>query len=174
AGRIVPGSRKAILSNRIVIIAHASSSWTMSAPQDLVKLPFQYLSLANPDAVPAGKYARQYLSGFQVKGKTLWEILSPKVAPTLDVRAALAVVAADPSIVGIVYRTDAVVSNKVKILFEIPEKDVPPIVYTAARIQRPDAPYSARMFYEFLFTKDAQRIFQEHGFAPLEAKVAAR
>jgi molybdate transport system substrate-binding protein len=85
----------------------------------------------------------------------------------MDVRAALAMVNADSSILGIVYRTDATVSDHVRILYEIPEGEVPPIRYSVARIHRSDAPPEADQFFDFLFSDQARKIFSEHGFIPV-------
>jgi len=168
AGRVVDGTRKAILSNRLVVVAHKTTSWKVDEPTDLSRLPFEHLSLGNPDAVPAGRYAKQFLEAAALDDGTLWDAVSDRVAPAPDVRAALALVESDPSVLGIVYRTDATASDDVRILYEIPESDIPPVRYAVARIYRPDAPAGAQAFYEFLFSDPAQELFAERGFIPIK------
>jgi molybdate transport system substrate-binding protein len=166
AGRLIAGTRKPVLSNRLVIVAHAATDWQMDEGADLAAIEFEHLSLADPEAVPAGIYAKAFLQRTPYGDETLWDVLSPKVAPALDVRAALALVDADPAVIGIVYRTDARASGHVRILFEIPDSQVPPITYSAARVYRPDAPATAERFFDFLFSREAQAIFVQHGFVP--------
>lgn len=166
SGRLVDGSRKPILSNRLVVVANASTDWSATSANDLVRIPFKHLSIGNPDAVPAGIYAKAFLEKMSYDEGTLWAALSDRVAPALDVRAALALVEADPSVIGMVYRTDATESRLVRILFELPRGVAPPIRYFAARVYRPGAPATAQQFYDFLFSDEARRIFAEHGFEP--------
>jgi len=168
AGRVVDGTRKDILSNRLVVVAHESTDWKIDEPADLGRLPFEHLSVGNPDAVPAGRYARQFLEGTAYANETLWDGVSDRVAPAPDVRAALALVEADPSVLGIVYRTDATASDDVRILYEIPDSEVPPVRYAVARIYRPDASDQAEAFYEFLLSAKAQELFAERGFVPIK------
>ena len=81
------------------------------------------------EAVPAGVYARAWLQSLG-----LWERLKDKVVPTLNVRAALAAVEAESADAGIVYRTDAAISRRVKVAFEVPREQGPTIVYPLAPI----------------------------------------
>lgn len=168
AGRLIAGTRKPFLANRMVVVAHASTDWQIDEAGDLARLELEHLSLANPEAVPAGTYAKAFLKNTPYGDGSLWDAVAPEVAPAPDVRAALALVEADPTAVGIVYRTDAMSSRRVRILFEVPENQVPPIRYSAARVYRPDAPAaSSDRFFDFLFSQQARAIFTRHGFIPV-------
>lgn len=164
--RSVAGTRRAILSNRLVVIANASTDWTVDQPEALADLPIRYLSIGDPDAVPAGLYSKGFLSRVRAGDSNLWQIFQSKLAPAPDVRSALNLVASDPDILGIVYRTDAMASNLVKIIYEVPHIDGPAIRYFAAMIKRPNASKAAQAFYDFLLTDTALGIFQAHGFLP--------
>jgi molybdate transport system substrate-binding protein len=174
AGRLIEGTRKTILSNRLVVVAHRTSDWKVSKPEDLAAIPFHRLALGDPDAVPAGRYAKAFLANVHYGDGTLWDAVAARVVPTLDVRAALALVQADPSVIAIVYRTDAASSRDVRVLFEVPTDEAPPIRYSAARIERPAAPEAAAAFYRFLFSDEGQAIFAEHGFIPITQRSAPR
>ena len=78
------------------------------------------LALADPKAVPAGIYAREYL-----RKQNLWTAIEPKVIPTANVRAALAAVASGNADAGIVYKTDAAISKQVTVAYEIPARRRP-------------------------------------------------
>ena len=120
--------------------------------------------IANPEAVPAGEYAKHYFQSKSVDGKNLWESLLPKVAPASNVRAALAMVESDPSVIGIVYKTDATASKKAKIIFEIPPQETPRIEYAAAQIKKRKGTIAHNHFLRFLTNPKAQEIFAAHGF----------
>lgn len=164
AGRLVPGSRRVFLSNRLVIVAHVSSAFELASPADLAALEFRVLSLADPRGVPAGQYARQFLETVATPEGNLWQRLEPKVVPALDVRAALALVEAEPAALGIVYRTDAAVSKKVRVLYEVPAELSPEIRYAGAAVAGSPSPAAAGQFLDFLAGPEATAIFERHGF----------
>lgn len=152
AGRLVPGTRRTILANRLVVVARTESTVAISRPADLATATFRNLALADPSAVPAGRYAKAALQG------PIWDAVARKVVPAPDVRAALALVESDPEIVGIVYRTDAKSSSKVRVLAEL---DVE-ATYPAAALRDGQG----RRFVQFLGSADARAIFEKHGFLP--------
>lgn len=174
-----PDSRRTLLTNGLAIVARADSTLRLDSPFGLVDLPMRYLSLADPQGVPAGRYARDYLQGLPWQGGSVWDVLSSRVAPAPDVRAALAWVEADPEIVGIVYRTDAAGSPGVRILYDVPTEEGPEIRYLAAAIRPPGsrslAPQQAARrsvawrYLEFLEGETARREFESHGFQVLSS-----
>ncbi len=91
-----------------------------------------------------------------------------RLAPALDVRAALALVESDPEILGIVYRTDAMTSEKVRVLCVFPPLDDAPIIYSAALIADGDNPELGRRFLDFLTSPPAREIAERHGFTAAE------
>ncbi|HSR68377.1 MAG TPA: molybdate ABC transporter substrate-binding protein [Acidobacteriota bacterium] len=162
-GRIVAETRRTFASNRLVIVAHRNSPFQLQEAARLADLDFRYLSLADPEAVPAGRYARQYLQSIEPDGR-LWKRLQERVAPAPDVRAALALVEADPRILGIVYATDAASSQKVRVLYEVPRAKGPDIRYSAALVKGGPNPAQGRRFLEFLSGPEARRVLEEMGF----------
>ncbi len=160
--------RRVLFSNQLAIIANKTANWTVVKPEDLAKIPFRFLSIGDPKAVPAGKYAKAFLEKVKVDGSTLWDRVSERVAPGADVRVALSVVEADPTVVGIVYRTDAKTSSKVKIIYEIPADQSKPIEYFLTKVKTEKKnPYSDA-FLDFLASKEAKKIFVDRGFFPIK------
>ena len=172
ARRIVPGTRRTFLSNRLVVIAHRHSPIRLESPLQLGELDFRFLSLGDPEAVPAGRYARQYLQGIPGGGR-LWERLREKVAPSPDVRAALALVEADPEILGIVYRSDVVSSQAVRVLYQVPPQEGPSIRYSGAVVKGGGNPEAGRRFLEFLAGQEAALVFEGYGFGLAEDEIDA-
>lgn len=169
-------SRRIFLSNNLVVVASADSSWSLEDPSELASIPFKFLSLGNPDAVPAGRYAKHYLNSVSVKpkepdtengGATVWSQVADKLLPAPDVRAAAAAVAHMPNLIGIIYKTDAVASDKLKILYEIELSETGQqerVKYVAARVSKVGVHTSALSFLDFLTGIEAQKIFEQHGF----------
>jgi molybdate transport system substrate-binding protein len=122
--------------------------------------PVRGLVLADPAAVPAGIYARQRL---ELAGR--WLDVARRVVPAVDARAALALVVADPEMVGIVYRTDAVSSPDIATLFILPHHPDVAIEYWGALVER-DGPAQrselARAFLDHVLGQPA--VATRHGF----------
>jgi molybdate transport system substrate-binding protein len=157
-GKVKTGGSFALLGNSLVIVVpRDSSTSSLSGSRDL--LAFERLSLADPEAVPAGVYAKGWLTH-----EGIWPQVAPKVVPALDVRAALAAVAAGNLPVGIVYATDATSSDKVKVVFRVPAEATPDLRYYAAPIV-PGSP-AAAAFLAFLKGPKARAVFVRHGFTP--------
>jgi molybdate transport system substrate-binding protein len=115
--------------------------------------------LAEPQTVPAGIYAREYL---QKVG--LWDAVKEKVVPTENVRAALAAVESGNVDAGIIYKTDSLISKKVKIAVEIPAAEGPKISYPVAVLKSSKEPERAKEFAEYLAGPKARAIFTKFGF----------
>jgi molybdate transport system substrate-binding protein len=109
--------------------------------------------------VPIGIYAREYLEKLK-----LWEAIKPKVVGTENVRAALAAVEAGNADASIVYKTDAAISKKVKIAFEVPVEEGPKIRYPMAMLKEAKEPEAARNFFGHLSSEEAGKIFEKYGF----------
>ena len=164
AGRLLEGSRRDFASNRLVVISRHDTSLPLSHPRQLATAPFSFLAMANPDAVPAGRYAKAFLQSVRVGEHDLWELVKDRLAPTPDVRAALGLVESDPAIIGIVYRTDAASSSRVTVRYEVPAQPQHPIVYCAAAVKgRPDSVLAQR-FLHLLGSPQARAVFANYGF----------
>jgi molybdate transport system substrate-binding protein len=168
AGRLVPATRRDLLSNTLVVVANARDSSTVAQPCDLAALDFRTLALGDPEAVPAGTYARTWMRGIDCGGRSLWDAVQARVAPAPDVRAALGLVLADPRVIGIVYRTDQLAfAERTRVVHEV--ADGPPIRYVLAQVAEGENPDAARRFYDHLAGPAGAEIFRRHGFTPLAA-----
>ena len=168
AGRLEAGTRRALLSNALVIIAPSGSLWKMDAATDLCRLDFRLLALGQPDAVPAGRYAKQWLETHSCQDQSLWEIVAGRISPAPDVRAVLGQVEVNEGVLGIVYQTDyALAQDRVQLLYRVSAEVGPPIRYAVSRLQGTPHGQLAESFLEFLFSDAARTIFERHGFLPL-------
>lgn len=159
AALLIPGSRRSLLGNTLVIVTPKDSTLMIGSAADLTKPALAKLALAEPQTVPAGIYAKTWLQ--QVE---LWEPISAKVIPTENVRACLAAVESANVDAGIVYKTDALISTKVRIACEVPAKDGPRISYPVALIKDSKQPAAAEHFLAYLLSADAKTVFEKYGF----------
>jgi molybdate transport system substrate-binding protein len=167
AGRLVEGSRRALLSNRLVVVAHPESPVRLSTPCDLAAADFRFLALGDPEAVPAGIYAREWLESVTCGGRPLWEAVRERVAPTPDVRAALGLARAQRDVPAIVYRTDWLSSaGRTRVLLEV--EDGPAIRYDVARVREGGAPEAGRRFFDVLTGPAGAAVFARHGFVVVD------
>ncbi len=160
-GLLAAGTRSSILSNALVIVVEKRSSLAVASPEALASEPVHTIALAEPDSVPAGIYAREYLQGLG-----LWERVKAKVVPTENVRAALAAVESGNADAAIVYRTDAGISHRVRIAYEVPTGSGPPISYAAAMMRESRHASAARLFLRYLESPPASAVFRRYGFLP--------
>ncbi len=173
AGVLAAGTRRDLLGNRLVVVANAGAPYAMREPADLATLEYDHLALGDPKGVPAGEYAKAWLEQETREGSPLWDAVAPRVAPALDVRAALALVEQRKTVIGIVYATDARASTKVKVIYAVPEERSPRIRYPVAVIASRPNDVRARALLDDLFGHDAGEIFRRHGFSTLPAEEPA-
>lgn len=159
AGLVDAGSRRSPLANRLVVVVPADSPLQISAAQDLALPAIRRLALANPEAVPAGKYARAWL-----ESQGQWTAVAERVIPALDVRAALAAVESGAVDAGVVYRTDAVQSRRVRVAYRVPEGEGPRITYALAALRSRPSLEAARAVVAWLCGPEAAAAFGRFGF----------
>jgi molybdate transport system substrate-binding protein len=161
AGLVVPGQRRDLWGNDLVLIAHGTDASPVEiGPElDLVALlDGGMLSMAMVDAVPAGQYGKQSLEALG-----LWAVAEPLVAQSENVRAALALVATGEAPYGIVYASDAVAGDNVTVVGQFPETSHAPITYPAALLAGA-ADAADRAFFEALSADAADATFAAQGF----------
>ncbi len=158
-GLVEKKSRRSRLSNSLVIVVAADSTLSIQSPKDLTTEKIAHIALADPQSVPAGIYAREYLRNVH-----LWDAIAPKVVPMANVRAALAAVEYGDAEAGIVYKTDAAISKKTRVACAVPPQDAPKISYPMAVMKEAKEPKAARAFLEYLDSEAAGRVFAKFGF----------
>jgi len=158
---LAPRTRRNLLGNRLVLIAPVKQAVKLQpAPGFPIAraLGNGRIALAEPNSVPAGKYAK---AAFEKLG--VWDQVAPRVAAAENVRAALALVARGETPLGVVYQTDANAERGVMVAGVFPADTHPPIVYAIAALK--SAKEGSLTFLEFLFRPQSRAIFEKHGFA---------
>lgn len=160
-GLLVDSSRRDLLGNKLVLIAVKDSplaSFTGLTDKSIAKI-----SIGTPETVPAGKYAQEALVNLK-----LWDIIQSKLVPAKDVRQVLTYVETGNVDAGLVYKSDTVISDNIKIVAVAPESSHKPIVYPMAVVKSSKNQPAAQDFAKFLLTDEAGRIFAKYGFEPIK------
>lgn len=162
-GLALHGTRQDLLSNRLVVIAPVGSTLKIGSSNDLARGEVKRIALGEPGSVPAGFYAREAL-----KGLGLWEVLYPRLVLAQDVRAVLACVEEGAAEVGIVYKTDAIMSRRARLVYEFPPESYPKITYPAVVLKGSKEVGLAIDFVDFLSSREATEVFGRLGFEILD------
>lgn len=160
-GLIRLATRRVLLTNRLVLIAPAGSTASVTLEKGLSldkALGGGRLAVADPDAVPAGRYAKQALESLGA-----WNTASKRIVAAQNVRAALALVARKEASLGIVYATDAKAEPGVRIVGTFPQGSHKPIVYPAAVLKAGESA-DAAAFLDYLSSSQARAVFARYGF----------
>jgi molybdate transport system substrate-binding protein len=159
AGLMASGTRVPLLRNSLAIVVRSDRSVEVTSAAALASEAVKRIAVGDPEAVPAGVYAKTYLQRIGLLPK-----LQPKLLPSSSVRAALSAVESGGADAGIVYVTDARASKRVRVGAVISGPDAPDIVYPACVIQSSTRREAAAAFLEFLQAENAARVFERHGF----------
>jgi molybdate transport system substrate-binding protein len=163
-GRIIAGTRFNLLGNDLVLIVPKGQRFVveMKPGFDFSKAFDGKLCTGEPGVVPVGIYAKQSLEALG-----WWLPLQGRIVGTDDVRAALAFVERGECPVGIVYATDAAISDKVEILARFPAETHQPIVYPFAQVVGARA--EAQALLDYLSTSpQAAAVLAGRGFTLLK------
>lgn len=153
---------KNLLQNKVVMIVPSDSTLNISSFKDVTNSSIKYLALGEPTTVPAGKYAVQVFTYYnlldQAKAKAVYQ---------KDVTSVLATVASGNADAGVVYSTDAASSANVKVITTAPEDSHDPVTYPGAVVKSTKQPVASQDFLNFLTSDKAKAVFVKYGFTVL-------
>ena len=159
---LVPGTRRDLLTNSLVLVVPKSAAHTVAIGRDLNLNALLgadgRIAVGDPAHVPAGIYAQQALTRLG-----LWSAAEPRLARSDSVRGALLLVERGEAPAGIVYSTDVAVSPTLAIAGTFPPSSHDPITYPFALVKGGDTA-EARDFLGFLDTGPAKAAFEKRGF----------
>ena len=161
-GLLMAKTRQDLVKNQMVLVVPKDSQ-SIDNFASLSEESIEKIALGEPNSVPAGQYARQILTNLNIV-----DAVEVKAVYGKDVRQVLSYVATGNTDAGIVYRTDAVNSERVKVVAIASETAHSPVVYPMAVIKNSTNAQAARQMLQFLSTPEARAIFKRHGFAPID------
>ncbi len=156
---ILEGTYKDLVKNQVVLIVPADSSADISSFNDCATDKVKIVALGDPKTTPAGQYAQEM---FEKLG--IWDSLGEKINLATDVRQVLSWVETGEADCGLVFKTDAMASDKVKTAALPPAEVDKAADYPVGIINATKVPDEAKKFEEFLFSNDSKAIFEKFGF----------
>lgn len=159
---IVENTQKNFLENELVLVVPKDSS-SVADFKDLSTDKVKKVGLGEPKSVPAGQYADEVLTKLDILNS-----IKSKIVYGKDVKEVLTWVETGNADAGMVYETDAIVSDKIKVVAKAPEGSHKPIYYPAAVIKTSKKLEEAKAFINFLYSSKAKPVFQKYGFKFIE------
>jgi molybdate transport system substrate-binding protein len=147
-----------LVDNDLVLVVPKDTKKNIQSFSDLSKQADK-IALGTPESVPAGSYGKQTLEKLK-----LWSVVNSKIVYAKDVRQVLSYVETDNVDAGIVYKTDALISDKVKIVATADQKAHDPIVYPVGVVKDTKHAKEAVSFYKYLQGNEALDILEQYGF----------
>jgi molybdate transport system substrate-binding protein len=157
-GLLLPGTRRDLVKNTVVLIVPKGKTG-ISSFQDLARPEVKVIAIGEPQTVPAGKYAQEVLTHFQ-----LYDPLKPKFVLGKDVRQVLTYVITGNADAGVVYATDAMSTQEVTVVATAPEDSHSPVIYPVAILKSSKEADEAKRFLDFLAGTKAKDVFEKYGF----------
>lgn len=158
SGGLVAGTRRNLARNRLVLIAPKGST-AVSGFASLKNSQVKRIAIGETRSVPAGQYAEQVLNKLGI-----YSDIRSKLVLANNVRQVLASVESGNADAGLVYATDARISNKVKVVATADERFHSPIVYPMAVLKSSRNVDGARSFVQFLAGSEAKARLRKYGF----------
>jgi len=146
-----------LLANELVLIVPKKNQKQIQSFEDLTKV--DNIAVGTPETVPAGNYGIETL-----KNINLWEHVESKVVYTKDVRQVLTYTETENVDAGLVYKTDALVSEKVDVVATAKEDTHTPIIYPVGVIKDSKHAKETEDFYHFLQSEQAMKVFKKYAF----------
>ena len=153
---------KNLLGNEVVLIVPKDSTTTINSFEQVVDPTITKLGLGEPTTVPAGQYAVDVFTFYNVMDQ-----IKDKIVYGKDVKEVLTWVETGNVDAGVVYSTDAKASSAVKVVAIAPADSHKPIIYPAAVIKASKNPEAAKDFNDFLSSDAAKAVFVKYGFTTL-------
>ncbi|MEQ8464994.1 molybdate ABC transporter substrate-binding protein [Coleofasciculus sp. E1-EBD-02] len=155
---LLTDTRKDLLKNSIVLVTPKDKT-NLSNFKELTIDKVSKIAIGDPDSVPAGQYGKEALTSLN-----LYKPIQSKLVFAKDVRQVLSYVETGNVEAGLVYATDANVSDNVKVVATASETSHAPIIYPVAVLKESKHPDSAKAFVQFLSTEPAKTVFKAYGF----------
>ncbi|HEY9623096.1 MAG TPA: molybdate ABC transporter substrate-binding protein [Crinalium sp.] len=156
---IVTNTRRNLLTNSLVLVVPRNSTLGLTSFRQLTNSNVRRIAVGEPRSVPAGQYAEEVF-----RNLGLLDQLRAKFVYGNSVRNVLGTVESGNADAGVVYATDARVSNQVRQVATAPSNLHSPIVYPMAVITASRNQQSARAYAQFLASSQAQAVFRRYGF----------
>ncbi len=154
---LLDGTRVNLLENQVALIVPRDSTLSIAAFEDITKA--NVIAIGDPASVPAGQYAQEIYTNLGS-----WEDVLAKATLGKDVTEVLTWVSSGNADAGVVYTTDAALSDDVIVAAIAPEGSHKKVIYPAAVIKESKQTEAAGEFISFLQSQEAKDVFVSYGF----------
>jgi molybdate transport system substrate-binding protein len=158
-GLILSNTRRNLLTNRLVLVVPKNSTLGITTFRQLSQPSVKKIAVGEPRSVPVGQYTEELFKNLGILNS-----LKPKFVLGNNVRTVLAAAESGNVDAGVVYATDAKVSNGVRQVATAPSRLHSPIVYPLAVLKASQNSQAAQAYIQFLASAQARAIFQRYGF----------
>jgi molybdate transport system substrate-binding protein len=148
--------------NRLVWAADKNHN--PNCPEEKPRLPRHFCNdiptvvTGDPEYVPLGKFTMEFFKEIRLE-----DVYRKQMVPASSARIALRMLENHAAEIGILYRTDALSSESIKIIAEVPEESHSPIIYWAVAVKQSNRD-ATKNFLDFLKSEDFKTILQDKGF----------
>lgn len=156
---IVASTRRNLLTNSLALVVPRNSTLQINSFRQLANPNVRRISIGEPRSVPAGQYAEELFTNLGILAQ-----VRPKFVLGNSVRNVLSSVESGNADAGIVYTTDARLSDQVRQTATAPSNLHTPIVYPMAVVTASRNQQAARTYSDFLTSRQAQAVFRRYGF----------
>lgn len=149
-----------IISNRLAVVVPLDVNLDSAIFSELLPVLLKRngkISIGDPGHVPLGKYTKESLDFYHI-----YQDFSSDFILAKDARSALILVELGEASFGFVYLSDAISSNKVRIVSVIPEVNHQTISYQGVIVN--DKNPGAKEFFSFLSSEETKSIWRDMGF----------
>lgn len=160
---LIKTSKVNLLKNEVVLIVPINSKLSVKSFKDLTNNKISNIGIGEPKSVPAGQYSLEIFNKLGITEK-----INSKLVYGKDVRTILSWVETGNVDAGIVYKTDAISSDKVKVVSTAPKDSHAPVIYPVAIIADSKVQNESKKFLNFLKSKKATELFIKFGFTPVK------
>lgn len=157
-GFFVPETQQDLLGNQIVLIVPKEASG-ISNFKDLGGDNVKKIALTDIKKGASSKYAEQVLNFVGILDR-----VKPKFVFVQDSLEVIKYLESKKADAGIVYATDAIESNGIKIVAVAPKNSHPPVIYPVAILKSSKNIPEAKEFIQFLHSDRAEVVFLKYRF----------
>lgn len=148
-----------LLENKVVLVTQKDAA-RIKDFKDMGEETVRKIALGEPKSVPVGQYSEEIINFLGIKDK-----VQPKAVYAKDVREVLTWVETGNVDAGIVYETDAKISDQVKVVAYAPEKSHTPVIYPVAVLKDSRNAEASKEFLTYLTGNTAKAVFEKFGFS---------
>ena len=152
-----------LLENKVVLIVPKESDIDISSFEDVATDKVTMIGLGEPSSVPVGQYSEEIFESLGILDE-----VQAKANYGSDVRTVLSWVEASAVDCGVVYATDAYISDQIRIVCAAPEGSCKKVIYPVGIVANSAYAEEAGRWIAFIQSDESMTLFESYGFSKAE------